>query len=78
MDKQLKERVRVCEIIKYIEDNRLRKKQFAEKCGIKLYSLNTVLDNKKDFHISILAKIALTMGVSVDSLINWEIYEDVL
>ncbi len=66
-----KNRVKVDKIIKYMQDNKLSKTQFAKMCGISIYALNTILDDNKNYLAFKLAKVAQAMHIKLDGLINF-------
>ncbi len=65
-----KGRVDTDKIIKYMRDNKLTKKQFAEMCGLNVRNLNTVLDDTKNYTSQYLVKIAKTMKIKVFDLLG--------
>ncbi len=67
-----KNRVKVDKIIKYMQDNKLSKNQFAKMCGLSIYSLNTILNDYKNYNAYKLAKVAQAMHVKLDDLLNFQ------
>ncbi len=57
-------------IKQYMKDNKLSQKVFAEKCGLTVCRLKTVLSDYRNYGISYLFKIANFMEIPVVDLFN--------
>ena len=57
-------------ISNFIKENKLTKREFAEKCGIKVWNLRKVLSRQINFDVVYLFKIAKFMNMQVCNLLN--------
>lgn len=62
------ETVNVSKIRDYMKQNNLTQKQFAEKCNLNIWNLQSVLSDYKNYKLIYLFKIAKAMDVTVADL----------
>lgn len=57
-------------ILNFIKENNLTKKVFCKKCKISPATLNKILENKTNFYLVALFKIARVMNVQISQLVK--------
>lgn len=60
--------VNIAKIKEYMKQNHLTQKQFAEKCNLNIWNLQSVLIDYKNYKLIYLFKIAKAMDVTVADL----------
>ena len=62
--------VKTEKILNFIKENKLTKREFAEKCGINVWNLRKVLSGQTNFDVVYLFKIAKFMKIQVWELLK--------
>ena len=68
--KNIKNLVKTEKILNFIKENKLTKREFAEKCGINVWNLRKVLSGNANFDAVYLFKIAKFMKVQISRLLR--------
>lgn len=58
------------EITAFLAENKMTKKEFCKKCKISPAMLNKILENKTNFYLVALFKIARVMNVQISQLVK--------
>ena len=62
--------VKTEKILHFIKENKLTKREFAERCGIKVWNLQKVLSGNANIDVVYLFKIAKIMKIEIFDLLN--------
>ena len=62
--------VKTEKILHFIKENKLTKREFAERCGIKVWNLQKVLSGNANIDVVYLFKIAKIMKIEICDLLN--------